>query len=708
MSETSRFGRYEVKRVLGEGQMGVVYLAKDPLIGRPVAIKAIREDPGNLSGGFAECRARFEREIQIAGTFAHPNIVTIYDVGLEKGQSFVAMECVEGGSLADLLGREHTLPFHKVTDLVEQIASALDYAHARGVVHRDVKPPNILLTFDGRPKVTDFGVARLADSTLTRHGATYGSPAYMSPEQAASQAISGSSDQFSLAILTYRMLTGELPFAGESINAVMYRIVREEPVPPGLLNPLLPQEASAALLRALSKNPLDRYGSCSELAAALREALESAAVAEKAASLPDTLAAEVFGPASAGAQSEGMPCGDSRPASAGDAGEKRGYLATLTSGLSVSLASTISRRTESRGWELLTVAVLGVLAVLVGANLIRSDSGPGNRPPREQVLTVLQKNASDGQVAMEDALLDLPTVGQSSSDKHVDSSGEGRGAVAGEDGLATSGDSERDTSGEEHPAADGSGGKWVDEDARSNSTSEEPEEPGATADGNRPGAGLSAEWSLIPGGSIPHNLARRSYRAAAAFRSIMSNPEEGIPVELLKDSACVAVVPGVVKVGFLFGGRSGKGLLSCQTEKGWSRPAFVSISGGSFGLQVGAQSSDFVLLFSDRGTVDRLAETPYRLGSAGTSVEAEPVGRGTEAIAREEIGPVVYSYSHSRGFFAGISLEGSSLALDDRSNTEVYGRSYAGPALLSSHGGGLQRELATFLEELGRYSRRTP
>ena len=281
MSESTRFGRYEVRRVLGEGQMGIVYMAKDPLIGRPVAIKAIREDPGHLSGGFAECRARFEREIQIAGTFAHPNIVTIYDVGLEKGQSFVAMGCVEGGSLADLLGREHTLPFAKVIDLVEQIASALDYAHARGVVHRDVKPPNILLTFDGRPKVTDFGVARLADSTLTRHGATYGSPAYMSPEQAASQAVSGSSDQFSLAILTYRMLTGELPFSGESINAVMYRIVKEEPVPPGLLNPLIPEEASAALLRALSKNPLDRYQSCRELAAALREALESAAPVEQ-------------------------------------------------------------------------------------------------------------------------------------------------------------------------------------------------------------------------------------------------------------------------------------------------------------------------------------------------------------------------------------------------------------------------------------------
>jgi len=594
------------------------------------------------------------------------------------------MECVEGGSLADLLGREHTLPFSKVTDLVEQIASALDYAHARGVVHRDVKPPNILLTFDGRPKVTDFGVARLADSTLTRHGATYGSPAYMSPEQAASQAISGSSDQFALAILTYRMLTGELPFAGDSINAVMYRIVKEEPVPPGLLNPLLPQEASAVLLRALSKNPLDRYGSCSELATALREALESVAATEKAASLPDMLAAEVFGPSSAGAQTVGMPCGDSRPASAGDAGEKRGYLATMTSSLSASLVSTISRRPESRGWELLTVAVLGVLAVLVGANLLRSDSGPGNRPPREQVLTVLQKNASDGQVAMEGALLGLPLAEQGSSDKHVDSSREGRGAVAGEDGLATPEDSERDTSGGKHPVA------------------------GATADGNRPGAGLSDEWSLTPGGEISNKLAKRSYRAAAVFRTIMSDPEEGIPVELLKDSACVAVVPGVVKVGFLFGGRSGKGLLSCQTEKGWSRPTFVSISGGSFGLQVGAQSSDFVLLFSDRGTVDRLAETPYRLGRAGTSVEAGPVGRSTETVAREEIRPDVYSYSHSRGFFAGISLEGSSLALDDRSNTEVYGRGYAGPELLSSHGGELQRELAAFLEELGRYSRRTP
>jgi len=717
MSESSRYGRYEVRRVLGEGQMGIVYLAKDPLIGRPVAIKAIREDPGHLSGGFAECRARFEREIQIAGTFAHPNIVTIYDVGLEKGQSFVAMECVEGGSLADLLGREHTLPFAKVTDLVEQIASALDYAHARGVVHRDVKPPNILLTFDGRPKVTDFGVAHLADSTLTRHGATYGSPAYMSPEQAASQAISGSSDQFSLAILTYRMLTGELPFAGESINAVMYRIVKEEPVPPGLLNPLLPEEASAVLLRALSKNPLNRYPSCSELAAALREALEAAVAAEKAASLSDTLVAEVFGAASAGAQSgsaeaDGTPADSRKSDPGGDDRGERGYLATLTSTLSGSIASTLSRRAESKGWELLTVAVLAVLAVLVGANLIRSDSGQENRLPREQVLTVLQKNASDSQVAMEWALLNLPTLERSSQDEHGDaltllSALSGEGEDGGRNTAASLSPSRDSARRSRSPSDTRSAGPQADhgEDARSIPTSNEPEEPGSTAAGNHSGAGLSAEWTVVPAGSISNDLARRSYSATAAFRKIMSSQGEGIPTELLRSSACVAVLPGVVKVGFVLGGRRGKGLMSCQTERGWSRPVFVTISGGSFGLQIGAQSSDLVLLFSDQGAIDRLTGGPYRLGSGGTSVEAGPLGRSAEADAREETRPDVYSYSHSRGLFAGISLEGSNLRLDDRSNTDIYGRSYAGPDLLSLHGGELQRELATFLDELERYSR---
>ncbi len=160
--------------------------------------------------------------MRVTGTFTHPNIITIYDVGLEVEEAFIAMAYVDGGSLASLLAAEHTLLFRRIIELISQVASGLDYAHERGVIHRDIKPANILLTGEGVPMVSDFGVARMADSTLTRQGATCGSPAYMSPEQAAAQEVTGASDQFSLVIITYQMLTGEVPFGGQSVATVVY------------------------------------------------------------------------------------------------------------------------------------------------------------------------------------------------------------------------------------------------------------------------------------------------------------------------------------------------------------------------------------------------------------------------------------------------------------------------------------------------------
>ena len=170
MNAPSHFGRYEVKRVLGEGQMGTVYLAEDPLIGRPVAIKVIRDGLESNAEVVDEARERFKREIHLAGTFSHPNIVAVHDVGLDEQGAFIIMEYVDGESLETNLARKQKLPFEQVADLTARIGSALDYLHSHGVVHRDVKPANILLTAAGVPKLTDFGVARLVGSTLTRQG----------------------------------------------------------------------------------------------------------------------------------------------------------------------------------------------------------------------------------------------------------------------------------------------------------------------------------------------------------------------------------------------------------------------------------------------------------------------------------------------------------------------------------------------------------
>ena len=334
------FGRYKVKATLGQGEMGTVYLAEDPFIGRQVAIKTRRRKPGGAEPADDEGRRRFDREMRVTGTFDHPNIVTVYDVGHEAEAAFIAMAYVEGGSLASLMAAERTLPFHRIIKLTSQIASGLDYAHERGVVHRDIKPANILLTAEGVPMVSDFGVARMADSTLTRQGTTYGSPAYMSPEQAAAQEVGGASDQFSLAIIIYQMLTGEVPFAGESVVTVIYRILKHDPVPPELINPLVPEAAGEVLIRALSKLPSARHPSCTAFVDGLAEAFGAPVETLDGARRSTQLAATVV-------TNVGPP---GRPRNAAAARGLPPLWAALTSGL-----AGVNRRLQSReGLELLS------------------------------------------------------------------------------------------------------------------------------------------------------------------------------------------------------------------------------------------------------------------------------------------------------------------------------------------------------------------
>ncbi len=273
MGEAKKFGRYEVRDTIGRGAMGVVYLAEDPVIGRQVAIKVVESHEGLEDHELEQLNARFEREFQSAGSLSHPSIVSVHDVGLEDGNTFIAMEYVQGESLSSVLAENRAFSFKEIADLAAQLSSGLDYAHEFAIVHRDIKPANILITRDGRPKITDFGVAKVATTTVTRTGTVVGTPAYMSPEQVTGHPVAGTADQFSLAVMLYQMLTGERPFSGESPTTIMYKIVHEDPPRPSALNVTLPGAVDDALLRALVKNPADRYPTCTDLANALREAL---------------------------------------------------------------------------------------------------------------------------------------------------------------------------------------------------------------------------------------------------------------------------------------------------------------------------------------------------------------------------------------------------------------------------------------------------
>jgi serine/threonine-protein kinase len=263
-----RIGRYRIVGEIGRGAMGVVYRALDPAIGRTVAIKTIRLNELADATEQARLRERLFREAQSAGILSHPGIVTIYDVAEQDGITYVAMELVDGPTLERLM-RTAVPDGQAVLSVLHQTAAALDYAHRRGIVHRDIKPANIMLHENKTAKITDFGVAKIQSHQLTQAGSVVGTPNYMSPEQIQGQQVDGRSDQFSLAVIAYELLTGEKPFAGESIAALAFRIVREDPAPVQRLNPTLDAPVDGVLRRALSKDPNERYPTCSDFTFAL-------------------------------------------------------------------------------------------------------------------------------------------------------------------------------------------------------------------------------------------------------------------------------------------------------------------------------------------------------------------------------------------------------------------------------------------------------
>ncbi len=270
-------GKYELRGTLGSGAMGTVYDALDRNIERRVAIKVVkRPSPGDPEG--VEAHGRFRREAQAAGRLAHPNIVGVYDYGENAEAAWIVMELVEGGSLKDRLDRKERFPVAEIVRIMEQVLAALAYSHARGVVHRDIKPGNIMLAGDGAVKMADFGIARLENSSLTQIGTVMGTPSYMAPEQLRGETVDARADIWAAGVMLYQLLTGEKPFEG-GFSAVMHKALHTEPPPPSKLSVTAPQAFDAVIATALAKRPEERYPNAAAFAAAIREAAVAPAVA---------------------------------------------------------------------------------------------------------------------------------------------------------------------------------------------------------------------------------------------------------------------------------------------------------------------------------------------------------------------------------------------------------------------------------------------
>ena len=269
--ELTSIARYKILSELGQGAMARVYLALDPNINRKVALKVL--EPRGLVGAIEmqELRTRFLLEARAAGNLRHPAAVAIYDADHDPdtGYSFIAMEWVDGQSLDHLLKAESRLPIEQAITITCQMASALDAAHQQGLIHRDVKPANILLDNEGNAKLSDFGIAKAESLELTSTGQVLGTPYFMSPEQIRDEDLDGRSDLFSLGVVLYQCMTGRLPFQADSLPALTHKILDVEPPPPRTLNPEIPEPLAATLIKALDKAPDERFQTGAQLAEAL-------------------------------------------------------------------------------------------------------------------------------------------------------------------------------------------------------------------------------------------------------------------------------------------------------------------------------------------------------------------------------------------------------------------------------------------------------
>ncbi len=337
------FGRYEVLEELGSGAMGVVYLCVDPRLTRPVAVKVLRESDLMSDADREQYRARFRHEAEAAGRLNHPDVVQIYDIG----PSYLVMEFVEGTTLAGLMRTGAVLRAEQVASTVLRVADALDHAHRHGIVHRDVKPSNIMLTGHGGVKVMDFGVARLESSTLTVAGTVVGSVRYMAPEQMMGETVDGRADTFSLAAVAYELLTAAPPFPGKTITEVVSRVVRGGHVPPRQADRRLPEALDAVFARAFAPRPADRHARAVEFAEQMQGALRACLDLEIAHRHQDdaTVPTRAIGQHSTtkGGTQEGVLMLDSDPPAARVTLDGRPLGVTPLSGLAVSFGRHVVR-----------------------------------------------------------------------------------------------------------------------------------------------------------------------------------------------------------------------------------------------------------------------------------------------------------------------------------------------------------------------------
>jgi eukaryotic-like serine/threonine-protein kinase len=298
METIEALGKYEIKRALGRGAMGIVYEGWDPIIARRVAIKTVKLPGDAADPETKEALTRFRREAQAAGGLTHPNIVDVHDYGETDDIAYIVMEFVDGPTLKSLFDKNERFELQAALSIMQDVLAALQYSHERGVVHRDVKPANVMLTSTGQAKLTDFGIARIESSSMTQAGTVLGTPAYMSPEQFMGQIVDTRTDIYSAGVLLYQLLTGERPFEG-GMSAIMHKALNTDPPLPSLIAVTSPPSFDAVVRRAMAKRPDERFATAAAFAEALRHA----------ASAPDTDATILYtSPAqSAGEAREGVP-----------------------------------------------------------------------------------------------------------------------------------------------------------------------------------------------------------------------------------------------------------------------------------------------------------------------------------------------------------------------------------------------------------------
>jgi tRNA A-37 threonylcarbamoyl transferase component Bud32 len=367
-----RIGRFEISRILGRGAMGTVYLARDPRIDRQVAVKTLR-DPSATSEISAEVEARFHNEAKIAGRLEHPNVVTIYEAGREEGVLYIAMEYVDGEPL-NQYAATRSPGFAEKIELVRQAAAALGHAHEKGVLHRDVKPGNILVTRDGQVKVADFGIGKLLAGTgsLTRTGQLIGSPAYMSPEQIRGGALDARSDLFSLGVVLYELLTGVRPFPGNSMTTLVYQILHTEARDPLATKGELPPLVREVFARLLAKSPEQRPADAAEFSRELAR-LERADARQRAGASAAPLAGRPATPvAPVTAAPPAGPPGTVPPRSGSAPAPPAGPAVPTPPPAGASAVSSPGRPISRR----LVAAVLAVLALAALLLLLRGRGKP--------------------------------------------------------------------------------------------------------------------------------------------------------------------------------------------------------------------------------------------------------------------------------------------------------------------------------------------